>query len=109
MRSFVLSAILGLGTLGLSLASPSQVRAQDFGNPAYTSGTTTVAWRGPYGYGRGRYYGPRYGYGYNRGYNPYGYGGYRSYYYPPAYGAYRPWGYGYGAGYGAYYGYGYFW
>jgi hypothetical protein len=116
MRSFVLSMILGLGTLGLSLGSPTQVKADSYRGPAFTSGTTPVAyyWRGGSNWRRRAFY-PRYGYGYNRGYGLYGgYGGYGLYngygaygggyrsYYPRAYGGYYPYG-GYGRPYSSFY------
>jgi hypothetical protein len=48
MRSLLLTLVLGLGALGLSLATPNQVRANDFRSPAIYSGSTPVAyyWRG---------------------------------------------------------------
>ena len=103
MRSLLLTLVLGLGALGISLAAPNQVRANDFRSPAIYSSTTPVAyhWRG-YTHWRGFY--P--GWGAYRGYYPYGYGyygGYRSYY-PGFYRGYYPWG-GYGGYYAPYGGY----
>src|SRR5690242_2419692 len=114
MRSIVLSVVLTVGALGVSLATPTQVRADELRGPAFSSGYTPVAhhWRG-YTHWRGRAYYPGYGYGYSRGYYPYsgygvyggvypygaygGYGSYNRYYYPRIYGGrYSPWGYGYG-------------
>jgi len=108
MRSAILSLVLGLGTLGLTLATPTQVKAQDHHGSAFTANSDTqlVRWHGGWGYGRSYY--PGWGghgrYGYYGGY-PYGgwYGGSRSYYYPRYYGGYSPWGYGYGWPYSSYY------
>lgn len=106
MRSLLLTLVVGLGALGLSLAAPTQARANDFRGPAIYSGTTPVAqfWRGR-SHWRGFY--PGWG-GYYGGYYPYGSGFYRGYrsYYPGYYGGYYPWG-GYGgyyAPYGGFYG-----
>jgi hypothetical protein len=117
MRSVVLSLVLALGTLGLSLATPTQVKADEPRGPAYTSDTIPVAryWRGG-AYWRGRAFYPGYGYGFYRGYYPYGYryyAPYRSYYYYPRFygGGYYPfgWGTGYSPYYHNYYWPGYFW
>ncbi len=111
MRCLLLSLVLGLGALGLSLATPSPVRADQDGGANITSDTVPVRYfgRGYYGRGRGFYR----GYGNYRGYYPYGgyggYGGYRSFYYPRYYGGYYPWG-GYYRPYSSfYYGPGYSW
>jgi len=121
MRSAILSLVLGLGALGLTLAAPTQVKAEDHQGPAYTANSDTqlVHWRGGWGYGRsyypgwGGYYGGYGGWGgYGRayggfGYYPYGgYGGYSSYYYPRYYGGY---GYGYSPYSSFYYRPGFFW
>ncbi len=111
MRSLVLSVVLGLGALGLSLAAPTQVRADQYRGPAYTSTTVPVArfWRGGSHFWRGRYFYPGWG-GYYRGFYPYGgFGGYRSFYYTPYYGGYSPWGYSPYYNYGYYHSPGYFW
>jgi hypothetical protein len=116
MRSLVLSLVLGLGALGLTLATPTHVRADEFRGPAFMRGYAPVAyyWRGgTHWRGRSHYVYPRYGYGFNRGYYPYG--GYGAYglsggyggYYPRFYGGGGyPWGGGYGIGpyYNNYYG-----
>ena len=121
MRSALLSLLLGLGTLGLALGSPSQVRADDFRGPAYTRDVIPVShhWGG-----WSHYYYPRRGFGYYGGYGyggwgyPYGgyslNGGYRSYYSPwyGGYGGYNRWGNRFGrmtpfSGY--YYNPGYYW
>jgi hypothetical protein len=125
MRSMILSLILGLGAIGLSLGAPTQVKADDYRGPAFTSSTVPVAyhWRGRSHYrgfypGYGGYYGryrgfyPGYGgYGLYRGYGYYPYGGYGGFYGRRFYGGYYPWGYGYGYGpYSSfYYSPGYFW
>lgn len=115
MRSIMLSLILGLGAIGLSLGSPTQVKADDYRGPAFTSGTVPVAyhWRGRshyrygafypgWGYGGYGGYGRYGGYGYYGGYSPWGYGGYGGY--RGLYRGYRPRGYGYGFGpYNSYY------
>ena len=89
MRSLLLSLILGLGTLGLSLGTPTQARAADHPNVAAANDTTQVAWH-RWGWG---YPGYR---GFYRGYHPYGwYGGY----YPRYYGGFYP---GYYGGWGFY-------
>jgi hypothetical protein len=110
MRSAILSLVMGLGALGLGLATPTQVRADDNRGPAYTSNADTqlVRWHGGWGWGRSYY--PGWG-GYYRGYYPYGgwYGGSRSYYYPRYYGGYYPWGYGVRPYSSFYYRPGFFW
>lgn len=103
MRSLLMSFALAIGAFGLSMATPTQARADDFrGAAAFTSATVTPAYwhRGGYwgGYYGGRAFYPGWGgnYGY-RGYYPYGGFGYRSYY-PGVYGG---WGYpGYYGGWG---------
>jgi len=109
MRSLLMSAVLALGAFGLSMATPTQARADDFrGVSALTSATTVPArhWYGGYWGGRAFYPGGGYrGYypGFNRGFYPggvyggyYPYGGYNTYYY----GGYGAWPYG---------GYSYWW
>jgi hypothetical protein len=102
MRSMMLSLVLAFGALGLSLATPTQGRADEPRGPATNADTVRVArWRGgAYWGGRGFY--PGYGYGYNRGFYRYGYGGYYAPYRRYYYGGGYPWGYGY-------YAPGYFW
>ena len=105
MRSAILSLVLGLGTLGLTLATPTQVKAEGPHGSAFTANSDTqlVRWHGGWGWGGYRSYYP--GWGGYRGYYPYGgwgWGG-RSYYYPSYYGGYSPWGYGYGRPYSSYY------
>ena len=105
MRSVMLSLILGLGALGLSLGAPTQVKADDYRGPAFTSSTVPVAyhwggrshWRGGYWGYRGFYPGWG-GYGRYGGYGYYPYGGYGGFYSPRYYGGYYPGGYGYGFG-----------
>lgn len=113
MRSLVLTMALGLGALGLTLATPASVRADPGKGTAsvtrYTdNGYTPVQWR------RGRLFYPGYGYygGYYPYYGGYGgfYGGYRSFYRPRYYGGWGGWGYGYRPYYyGGFYSPGWFW
>jgi len=99
MRSVMLSLILGLGTMGLSLAAPTAAKADDSRGAAVTSDTVPVAyhWRGGYWGNRGFYRGYG-GYGLYGGYGYYPYGGYGGFYSPRYYGGYYPRGYGYGFG-----------
>lgn len=98
MRSFVFSLGLALGALGLSLAAPTQVRAEEFRGHAFGRAYRPAAnhWRGDRDWRGGRAFYPRYGY--NRGFYPYsgygalpygvygGYGTYNRYYNPGVYG-----------------------
>ncbi len=111
MRSLLMSAVLALGAFGLSMATPTQARADDFrGVSALTSAATVPAQRWARGYWGGRAFYPGWGYGgVYRGYYPGFYGGYypyggiyRNYYYG---GGFYP--YGYGAW--PYRGYSYWW
>jgi hypothetical protein len=104
MRSLLLSLVLGLGTLGLSLGTPTKARAADHPNVVAAKDTTQVAWhRWGWGY-------PGYG-GFYRGYSPGFYGGYYPRYYGGWYGGYYPRYYGgwYGGGWGGYWGPRYIW
>jgi hypothetical protein len=96
MRALLLSLVVGLGSLGLTLGTPTQTRAA-VPPVVYTSSFQPVAWHGWHRgwYGRG-YYRPFYRGYYGRGY----YGGYRGYYRPYWGGYYGGWGY---PGYSSYY------
>lgn len=130
MRPIVLSMVLTVGALGLALATPAQVRADELRGPAFNGAYMPVAHHGHgYNHWRGRGYYPGYGYGYSRGYYPYsgygvygglgaypyggygGYGAYSRYYYPRNYGGrYSPRGYGYGVRpYSNFYAPGFYW
>jgi hypothetical protein len=96
MRKLLLSAVLGLASLGFTLAAPTQAQAPADGGTAQT--VAYRGWRGGWGgwnrgYYRG-YYRPYWG-GYNRGWYGRGYYGgyypYSSYYY----GGYSPYGAGF--------------
>jgi hypothetical protein len=104
MRSLLMSFALAVGALGISMATPTQARADDFrGAAALTSATTTPNWWYGGRYWRGGFYGGRAFYpgwgGYSYGVYPGGGVRYRSYY--PGY--YGGWGYpGYYGGWGSY-------